>query len=127
MIHSERRIESILANMNAYNPAAAKQMGEHLDGLADKIEALWQYATHRPDCPQATGPYDLGELEPACTCGLDDLERGEVRSEIAVSLMLVLDHIDYTGHAASVNEMIGALLPTHILARAKAAVGKLNG
>ena len=24
---------------------------------------------HTPNCPQFTGPYDLGELEPACVCG----------------------------------------------------------
>src|SRR3972149_11258617 len=28
---------------------------------------------HHPDCPQFTGPYDLGELEPACICGLDQM------------------------------------------------------
>jgi len=28
---------------------------------------------HLPRCPQFTGPYDLGELEPACTCSYDAL------------------------------------------------------
>jgi len=44
---------------------------------------ILEYGVHNPSCPQYTGPYDLGELEPACTCGLAkllaslDAEEGE--------------------------------------------------
>lgn len=67
------------------NPAAqllfdqhTKQwLAERVCELEDRLERLWAYATHRPDCVQCTGPYDLGELEPPCNCGLDALEGGE--------------------------------------------------
>lgn len=45
--------------------------------LADEIELLEVLVLehgHLPHCPQFTGPYDLGELEPACICGRDVLE-----------------------------------------------------
>jgi len=29
---------------------------------------------HLPSCPQFTGSYDLGELEPVCTCGFDNVK-----------------------------------------------------
>ncbi|KKN47692.1 hypothetical protein LCGC14_0660150 [marine sediment metagenome] len=37
---------------------------------AENVE-LREYVGHKPTCVQYTGPYDLGELEPACECGLD--------------------------------------------------------
>jgi len=39
------------------------------------LKQLLIYHGHLPTCPQFTGPYDLGELEPACTCGHNTLEK----------------------------------------------------
>jgi hypothetical protein len=35
------------------------------------LQSLVLLHGHLPSCPQFTGPYDLGELEPACNCGFD--------------------------------------------------------
>ena len=38
------------------------------------LEQLILIHGHLPSCPQFRGPYDLGELEPICTCGFDNVE-----------------------------------------------------
>lgn len=63
------------------------ELVEQCDGYEDwlrikqgKLEAcqreLTSHGLHTPDCPQYTGPYDLGELEPPCACGAA-LEEGQ--------------------------------------------------
>lgn len=56
------------------------------NGLLERLEVAERLTqlvcettdSHYPDCPQFTGPYDLGELEPACTCWKrTDLTAGE--------------------------------------------------
>ena len=38
---------------------------------------------------------------------------------LRVELLLILDHVDYTNGACAVNEMVGAVLPHQIIARAR--------
>ena len=46
-----------------------------MERMLDYLEHALIMYEHLPECPQATGPYDLGELEPVCNCGHDALDR----------------------------------------------------
>lgn len=46
-----------------------------LEDMINLLRELVLENGHLPECPQFTGPYDLGELEPACMCGYDNRQR----------------------------------------------------
>ena len=60
------------SNPNAV-PATYTEIEKWIDEAA-QLEQLVLLHGHLPSCPQFRGPYDLGELEPACTCGFDNVE-----------------------------------------------------
>lgn len=43
------------------------------------------------------------------------------------ALLLVLDQVDYTKHACSPTEMVGACLPTEVIDRARQAIKDEKG
>ena len=67
------------SNPNAV-PATYTEIEKWIDEVAQLenekwfLEQLVLIHGHLPSCPQFRGPYDLGELEPACTCGFDNVE-----------------------------------------------------
>ena len=52
--------------------AEAEAKIEVLEAKLEAMEIQLIEYQHLNRCPQATGPYDLGELEPRCICGRDE-------------------------------------------------------
>jgi hypothetical protein len=48
-------------------------------------------------------------------------------AELVAALHLILDSVDYTAGACGLTEMVGAVLPTVVIERARAAIAKAEG